>query len=53
MAAKTYYFGVGGGTNAFEVTIAADGGAAWRVESVARFEDGSSNCRAILKVGRG
>ena len=48
MAAKSHYFGVGGGTTSFAAAVAADGmlevTRAWVVE------DGTSNKREILKL---
>ncbi len=49
MAAKTHYFGVGGGTAGFAAAVAADGtleaSRCWVVE------DGASNKREILRLG--
>ena len=47
MAAKSYYFGVGGGAAQF-AAAAAQHGLAARV--VARFSDGASNVREILRL---
>mmetsp|Transcript_40277 Transcript_40277/g.77010 ORF Transcript_40277/g.77010 Transcript_40277/m.77010 type:complete len:300 (-) Transcript_40277:373-1272(-) len=48
VAAKTFYFGVGGGTRQFEEVVKADGD--MRVETVKSFADGTSNVREILKL---
>lgn len=48
VAAKTYYFGVGGGTREFETRVAR--GRVLRVERVAEFKDGASNVREILRL---
>ena len=48
VAAKSYYFGVGGRTADF--AAAAGGGGALRVRTVARFRDGVSNVREILRL---
>ena len=48
IAAKSYYFGVGGGTAAFRQLVQADG--ALRVEGCRLYEDGASNRREILRL---
>jgi len=50
IAAKSYYFGVGGGARSFREALRKDGG--FRVETVETFSDGNSNVREILKVSR-
>ncbi|KAK9829233.1 hypothetical protein WJX72_004662 [[Myrmecia] bisecta] len=48
VAAKTYYFGVGGGTTAFKKLLAQEG--VLEAETVATIDDGASNKREILKL---
>lgn len=48
IAAKSYYFGVGGGTAAFARLVEADG--AFSCSTVAVLDDGLSNRREILKL---
>lgn len=52
IAAKRYYFGVGGGTQSFRQLVAADG--LFEVTSVACVEDptetGGGNVREVLKL---
>ena len=48
IAAKTYYFGVGGGTAAFVDLVNKEGG--MRVATVATLDDGASNKREILEL---
>ena len=48
VAAKTYYFGVGGGTRQFEQLLDSDG--ALSHEKVFSADDGSSNLREVLKL---
>ena len=48
IAAKSLYFGVGGGTRAFEAAVAADGALVSR--RAALFRDGASNVREILEL---
>jgi predicted nicotinamide N-methyase len=48
VAAKSYYFGVGGGAADFAAAVAADG--ALSVRTVARFRDGASNVREIMRL---
>jgi hypothetical protein len=48
VAAKTYYFGVGGGTAAFRALVEKDG--AMAVTPVAVIDDGASNKREILEL---
>jgi hypothetical protein len=47
IAAKSHYFGVGGGTAGFAAAVAADG--TLEVERVWVAQDGASNKREILK----
>ena len=47
LAAKRYYFGVGGGTREFEVIAAAAG---FDVSRAAVYDDGASNIREVLRV---
>ena len=46
IAAKSYYFGVGGGTAAFKALLATDGTFKSRLAAV--IDDGASNKREIL-----
>lgn len=48
VAAKSYYFGVGGGARSFRARLESDGDFA--VECVQTLSDGASNVREILKV---
>ena len=48
IAAKSYYFGVGGGTRLFAAAAERDG--VFQVDTVASFSDGASNVREILRV---
>jgi len=48
VAAKTYYFGVGGGTNMFVDMVNQDGRCT--VEVVHKYTDGRTNVREILKL---
>ena len=48
IAAKTYYFGVGGGTTSFKKMLKRDG--MLEVLTVATFDDGDGNKREILKL---
>jgi len=48
IAAKTYYFGVGGGTDMFTSLVHKDGRC--QVEIAEKFADGSTNVREILKL---
>jgi hypothetical protein len=48
VAAKSHYFGVGGGTARFDAAVAADG--TLEVERVWVMEDGASNKREILRL---
>ena len=46
IAAKSYYFGVGGGTASFRALVASDG--MYNVSTAALFDDGASNKREVL-----
>ena len=48
VAAKSYYFGVGGSIAAFSALVAAD--TRFECSSIATFEDGRSNRREVLRV---
>ena len=48
VAAKAHYFGVGGGTAAFEALVRERGALA--VTTVAVCDDGRSNCRQIVRL---
>jgi len=48
VAAKSYYFGVGGGARSFRARLEHEGDFA--VECVRTLSDGASNVREILKV---
>lgn len=48
VAAKSYYFGVGGGTAAFAELVQRDG--AYRCRTVAVVDDGLSNKREVLEL---
>ena len=48
VAAKTYYFGVGGGVHSFRAAVAADG--ALCAETVLQIDDGASNMREIIEL---
>lgn len=48
IAAKTYYFGVGGGTTSFKKMLKRDG--MLEVHTVATFDEGDGNKREILKL---
>lgn len=48
VAAKSYYFGVGGGARSFRARLEREG--VFAVERVRTFSDGASNVREILKV---
>lgn len=48
IAAKTYYFGVGGGTTSFKKLLKRDG--MLEVHTVATFDEGDGNKREILKL---
>lgn len=48
VAAKSYYFGVGGGTAAFAKLVREDG--CFACEQVAVIDDGASNKREILRL---
>ena len=48
VAAKTYYFGVGGGTASFKKLLKAE--KMLEVETVASFDAGKGNKREILKL---
>lgn len=48
VAAKSHYFGVGGGTASFAAAVAADG--TLEVARVWVMEDGASNKREILQL---
>jgi len=48
VAAKSYYFGVGGGTHAFQQRVKEDG--ILDCQQVWKIEDGASNKREILKL---
>ena len=48
MAAKTYYFGVGGGTRAFRDMVDRQGG--FDAHVVAVLDDGVSNKREIIRL---
>ena len=48
IAAKTYYFGVGGGTSSFKQLLKQEGMLEARV--VAMLDDGKGNKREILKL---
>mmetsp|Transcript_6546 Transcript_6546/g.11529 ORF Transcript_6546/g.11529 Transcript_6546/m.11529 type:complete len:275 (-) Transcript_6546:5825-6649(-) len=50
VAAKRYYFGVGGGTTAFSEYVNSRG--AFSAETVSSYEDGSSNVRDIVLLKR-
>jgi len=50
IAAKPYYFGVGGGTQMFTDAVRAEG--TCEVEVACTFADGTTNVREILKVSR-
>uniref|UniRef100_A0A7S4FCT4 protein-histidine N-methyltransferase n=1 Tax=Chrysotila carterae TaxID=13221 RepID=A0A7S4FCT4_CHRCT len=51
VAAKSYYFGVGGSVADFRAVVGADGD--FECETVQIFEDGRSNRREVLLVRRG
>ncbi|CAL5224121.1 g6753 [Coccomyxa viridis] len=46
IAAKSYYFGVGGGIASFRALVASDG--MYNVSTAATFDDGASNKREVL-----
>lgn len=48
IAAKSYYFGVGGGTASFRRLVEKDG--AFNMDTVDVIEDGASNKREILML---
>ena len=48
IAAKSYYFGVGGGTSSFKKLLKNDG--MLEVQTVANIDDGAGNKREILKL---
>ena len=48
IAAKTYYFGVGGGTTSFKKLLKSDG--MLEVKTVATIDEGGGNKREILKL---
>lgn len=48
IAAKTYYFGVGGGTTSFKKMLKSDG--MLEVSTVATIDEGGGNKREILKL---
>ena len=48
VAAKSFYFGVGGGTASFMRLVEQDG--TFTVQSIATFDDGASNKREILQL---
>lgn len=48
IAAKTFYFGVGGGTNSFRALLKKEG--ILEVKKVATINDGASNTREILRL---
>ena len=48
VAAKSYYFGVGGGTAAFAKLVREDG--CFACEQVAVIDDGASNKREFLRL---
>lgn len=48
IAAKTYYFGVGGGTTSFKKLLKSDG--MLEVSTVATIDEGGGNKREILKL---
>ena len=56
VAAKRYYFGVGGGTDAFTAALAATtpsgggGGEEWEASEARTLADGKSNARLIMQV---
>ena len=48
IAAKTYYFGVGGGTDMFTALVKKDGRC--KIEVAEKYADGSTNVREMLKL---
>jgi len=48
IAAKRYYFGIGGGTEALKIRVDSLGLMEWKVEKI--FEDGKSNIREIVTL---
>lgn len=50
VAAKAYYFGVGGGVASFKKAIADDG--RFQCESLTRIDDGKSNVREVMLLHR-
>jgi len=52
IAAKEYYFGVGGSVTFLERLIAQERDAAWRVSRVRTINDGLSNMRCIVRLER-
>ena len=50
VAAKTYYFGVGGGSLAFKHQVEQQLPVTTRIRSVAEVDDGVSNKREILEL---
>ena len=48
IAAKSYYFGVGGGTKLFADAVRADG--TFEVDTLMTYKDGVSNVRELLRV---
>jgi len=52
IAAKTYYFGVGGGTRLFEEVVRQMSRETFQIVTVKTLADGSSNMREILRMTR-
>jgi hypothetical protein len=52
VAAKRYYFGIGGSTRSFADLVAQTPGGGWTCTVVDTVEDGKSNIREILLVQR-
>ena len=52
IAAKSYYFGVGGSVAAFQALVAAEGAPEFGWRTVRTFEDGASNRREVVAVTR-
>lgn len=50
LAAKSYYFGVGGSIASFKQRVEADGRFTWQVMS--RIDDGTNNVREVLLLSR-
>ena len=50
IATKRYYFGCGGGTDAFREALSKESGSQMRIETLETFDNGKGNIRELLKI---